>query len=191
MIIGITGTDGAGKGLVVEYLVSQHGFTHYSARDFIMAEIARLGLVATREQTRITANALRAEFGNEVVVRKAYERAAAEGKNRVVIESLRTFAEVEYLKLREGILLAVDADVAIRYARINSRNSTTDNVTYEQFQAQEAIEMNDPDPHGMQKAKVMAAADFTIRNDATKAALYVQIETFMCTAIGRQHDAEV
>jgi dephospho-CoA kinase len=32
MIIGITGTDGAGKGAVVDYLVAQKGFTHYSGR---------------------------------------------------------------------------------------------------------------------------------------------------------------
>jgi dephospho-CoA kinase len=185
MIIGITGTDGAGKGLVVEYLVSQHGFAHYSARDFIMAEIERQGLVATREQTRLTANALRAEFGNEVIVRKAYERAAAEGKDRVVIESIRAFAEVEYLKVREGILLAIDADAAIRYTRVAGRHSTTDNVTFEQFQAQEAIEMNDPDPHGMQKAKVMAAADYTIMNNGSHAELYIQVEAFMQKFAGR------
>lgn len=185
MIIGITGTDGAGKGLVVEYLVSQHGFTHYSARDFIMAEIERLGLTTTREQTRLTANALRAEFGNEVVVRKAYERAAAEGKDRVVIESIRTFAEVEYLKLRDGVLLAVDADVHIRFARISGRHSATDNVTLEQFQAQEALEMNDPDPHGMQKAKVMTAADYTIMNNGSHAELYIQVEAFMQKFVGR------
>ena len=191
MIIGITGTDGAGKGAVVEYLVDQHGFTHYSARDFIVAEINRLGLPIDRNQMRLTANDMRAEFGNEVIVRKAYERAAAEGKDRVVIESVRTMAEVEYLKLREGLLLAVDADEAIRFERVQGRRSDTDKISFEEFKQQEALEMNNPDPHGQQKTRVIAAADFTIRNDATKAALYVQIETFMCTVIGRQYDAEV
>ena len=185
MIIGITGTDGAGKGLVVEYLVSQHGFTHYSSRDFIRAEILRLGLVETRNQLRLTANALRAEFGNEVVVRKAYERAAAEGKDRVVIESIRALAEVEYLKLREGILLAVDASPEMRFTRIQGRQSATDQVTYEQFLAHEALENNDPDPHGMQKAKVMAAADFTLVNNGTRAELFIQIEAFMNQFGGR------
>jgi len=179
MIVGITGTDGAGKGLVVEYLVSQHGFTHYSARDFITTEIERLGLPVDRNQLRLTANALRAEFGNEVVVRKAYERAAAEGKNRVVIESIRAMAEADYLKLREGVLLAIDADPQIRYARIQGRKSATDQVTYEEFLAHENLENNDPDPHGMQKSKVMAAADFTIMNNGSHAELYIQVEAFM------------
>jgi dephospho-CoA kinase len=185
MIIGITGTDGAGKGLVVEYLVSQHGFTHYSARDFITIEIERLGLPVDRNQLRLTANALRAEFGDEVVVRKAYERAAAEGRDRVVIESLRAMAEVEYLKLREGVLLAIDADPQIRYTRIQGRKSATDQVTFEEFLAHENLESNDPDPHGMQKSKVMAAADYTIMNNGSHAELYIQVEAFMNKFAGR------
>ena len=118
-------------------------------------------------------------------MRKAYEQAAAEGKDRVVIESIRTFAEVEYLKLREGLLLAIDADAGLRYSRISGRHSTTDNVTFEQFQAQEALEMNDPDPHGMQKAKVMAAADYVIMNNGSHAELYIQVEAFMQKFAGR------
>ena len=185
MIIGITGTDGAGKGSVVEYLVEQHGFTHYSAREFIVAEIERLGLAIDRNQMRLTANALRAEFGNEVVVRKAFERAAAEGKGRVIIESIRAFAEVEYLKLREGVLLAVDAPVVVRYERIQARRSESDKVTFEEFQAQEAMEMDNPDPHGQQKAKVMAASDYILMNNGSRAELFIQIEAFMNQFGGR------
>lgn len=39
-IIGITGTMGAGKGTVVDYLVSNHGFKHYSARSVLNEMIA-------------------------------------------------------------------------------------------------------------------------------------------------------
>ena len=179
MIIGITGTDGAGKGTVVDYLVGKHGFTHYSSRDFIMEEVTRLNLPTDRNQLRLTANVLREQFGNEVIVRKAYERAAAENKDTVVIESIRAMAEVEYLKSNGGILLAVDADPAVRYARVQGRRSETDKVTYEQFLAHEALENNDPNPHGMQKAKVMAAADYTIKNSSDKKILAREVEKFI------------
>lgn len=179
MIIGITGTDGAGKGTVVDYLVSHHGYTHYSSRDFILEEIMRLNLPTDRSQLRLTANDLREKFGNDVIVRKAYEKASCEGKENVVIESIRALAEVEYLKAQGGVLLAVDADPAVRYERVQGRRSETDKVTYEQFLEHEALENNDPNPHGMQKAKVMAAADYTIKNSADKKALAREVEKFI------------
>lgn len=179
MIIGITGTDGAGKGTVVDYLVANHGYTHYSSRDFILEEINRLNLPTDRSQLRITANNLREQFGNEVVVRKAFEKATQENKIKVVIESLRTLAEVEYLKVNGGILLAVDAEPEVRYARVQGRRSETDQVTYEQFLALEELENNDPNPHGMQKAKVMAAADYTIKNSTDKKDLALEVEKFI------------
>jgi len=178
MIIGITGSDGAGKGTAVEYLKTK-GFSHYSVREFIVAEIERQGLPIDRNQMRLTANALRGEFGNDVVVKKAYERAQREGVKNVVIESLRATAEAEYLKAQGGILLAVDADVTTRYARVQERRSASDQVTFEEFTTHEALEKNDPDPSGMQKAKVMEMADDTIMNDGTVAELERQVESFL------------
>jgi dephospho-CoA kinase len=181
MIIGITGTDGAGKGTVVDYLVSQHGYTHYSSRDFITEEITRLGLPLDRSQLRLTANDLREQFGNDVIVRKAYEKADAEHQDSVVIESIRALAEVEYLKAQGGILLAIDAEPEVRFARVQGRRSETDQVTYEQFLAHEALENNDPNPHGMQKAKVMQAADYTIKNSTNKKDLAREVEKFIAS----------
>lgn len=178
MIIGITGTDGAGKGTVVTTLIAR-GFTHYSARAFIVAEIEKQGLPVDRNQMRLTANALRAERGDEYVVRQAYERAVTEQHSRVVIESLRAIAEARYLQQRGGILLAVDADQAVRYQRVQARRSASDKVTYEQFVAHEELEKNDPDPHGMQKARVMEMADYTIMNNGTVAELEQAVEAFL------------
>jgi len=178
MIIGITGTDGSGKGTVVDYLITK-GFTHYSSREFIIAEIDRQGLSIDRNQMRLTANELRSRYGNDFVVKQAYEKAKAEGKNEVVIESIRAIAEAEYLKDKGGILLCVDADSAVRYERVQSRRSETDKVTYEQFLAHEELEKNDPDPNGMQKAKVMEMADYTITNNGTLEALHAQIDSFL------------
>ena len=181
MVLGVTGTDGAGKGTVVDYLVTHKGFTHYSSREFIVAEIERQGLPVTRNQMRLTGNELRALHGDEAVIKQAYLRAQQENKRNVVIESLRATAEVVYLKNQGGVLLAVDADSKLRYQRVQKRRSASDQVSFEQFLAHEELERNDPDPHGMQKAKVMAMADFTIKNDDTLEALHTCIEEFLKT----------
>lgn len=178
MIIGITGSDGGGKGTVVDYLVTK-GYVHYSSRDFIVAEINRRGLPVDRNQMRLVANELRAQHGNDFVVKQAFKKAEAEGKQNVVIESIRALAEAEYLKSKGGILLSVDADVALRYERVQYRRSETDKVTFEQFLAHEELEKNDPDPNGMQKAKVMAMADYTINNNGTLQELHAQVEAFL------------
>lgn len=181
MIIGITGTDGSGKGTVVHYLQDHHGYVHYSSRSFIAEEVVRQGLPLDRNQLRLTANELRARFGDDVIVKKAYERMATEGRTLVIIESIRALAEAKYLKAHGGVLLAVDAAPEIRYERVQARRSETDKVTYEQFLAHEELEKNDPDPHGMQKAKVMEMADYTITNNGSLEELQAAVEVFLKT----------
>lgn len=179
MIIGITGTDGAGKGTVVEYLVKEKGFIHYAARQLWIEEIARRGLEVKRENMRIVANDLRRQHGNNFLVTAYIQRMKEEEVENAIIESIRTTAETETLKANGGMLLAVDADQHLRYERIVGRASESDRVTFEQFVAQEALEMNDPDPNGMQKAAVMAMADYIITNNGTLAELHASIENML------------
>ena len=49
IIIGITGTLGAGKGTIVDYLIKTKGFTHYSVRAFITKEIEKRKLPVNRD----------------------------------------------------------------------------------------------------------------------------------------------
>ena len=45
-IVGITGTLGAGKGALVEYLQTRHDFKWFSVRAFLLREIEKRGLTA-------------------------------------------------------------------------------------------------------------------------------------------------
>jgi dephospho-CoA kinase len=176
IIIGVTGTDGAGKGTVVDYLVNQNGFALYHARALLLAEIERQGLPPTRASMRIAGNYLRSQHGNDYVVTHFLAQAKETGDQKIAIDSLRTIAEATTLKAHGGILLAVDADQHLRYERVQARRSSSDQVTFEQFKEQEDLENNDPDPHGMQKRKVIAMADYVIQNDGTLEALHQKID---------------
>lgn len=185
IIIGITGTDGAGKGTVVEHLVAHHDFTHYSSRETIAAVAIEHGLPITRQQLRLTANELRGQFGDDYVVRRSYEAAIRDGATRIIIESVRTIAEADFLRTQGAIMLAVDADPAVRYERVQARRSETDRVSYETFLNHEALEANDPDPHGMQKIRVMAGADTTIFNNGSVTELTTAVDAFIANYIDR------
>lgn len=179
MIIGITGTDGAGKGVVVEYLIEEKGFVHCSARAIWEEEFKKRGMESNRANMRLVANELRKNHGNDFLITHYLKKIEREGYEKVVIESLRAFAEVETLKKNGGVLWAVDADQKLRYERIQARASSSDAVTFEEFVEHEALEMNDPDPNGMQKARVIAAADHTILNNDTLKELYAQVDSIL------------
>lgn len=179
MMIGITGTDGAGKGTVVDYLVEHKGFKRYHVRSFLLEEISKQGLTPDRATMRLVANDIRREFGNDAFVARFLKQAEEQGDALVIIDSIRAKAEAETLKKHGGILLCIDADRRIRYERIKQRGSSSDDVTYEEFILLEEREMNDPDPSGMQKAEVMKMADHTILNDVSLQELHSDVEKFL------------
>jgi len=175
MIVGITGTNGAGKGTVVDYLVEQRGFAHYSVREFLIEEIERRGLPVDRSAMRDVANELRREHGPAYVVQTLFERAKAAGKD-AVIESIRAVGEAEFLQSVGAKIVAVDADKPIRYDRAITRGSHTDKVTFEEFVLQEDREMAGTEPWDMNINGVMQMADIRIENNGSLEKLHQQIE---------------
>ena len=176
ILIGITGTNGSGKGTVVEYLVKEKGFRHYAARDFITAEINRRGLAVDRTSMRLVANELRANHEPAYIVKQLFEQAVTDTCEKVVIESVRNIGEAEFLKANGALLVAVDANQKLRYERVQARRSATDQVDFETFVHHEEREMNPVGPHDMDIRGVMAMADSTIMNDGSLDELQTAIE---------------
>ncbi len=176
MIIGITGTLGAGKGTIVEYLVKNKGFKHYSARDFIAGEVKKRGLPLNRDTLTGVANDLREKHSPEYVIEQLFYKAQKNGGN-AVIESVRTPGEVEFLRKQKDFrLFAVDADPEIRYKRIVQRGSETDRVSFETFMANEKREMTSDDPNKQNLSKCIEMADFVFYNNGTVEDLYTEVE---------------
>lgn len=179
VIIGITGTLGAGKGTIVDFLVKNKGFKHFSARVLITEEVERRGLEKTRDNIVMVANELRGKYGPGYVAEELFKRAMKAGGN-IIIESLRTVGEIESLRKKgEFVLLAVDAEVKTRYKRVIKRGTSTDNVSFEKFLADEAKEMTSTDPNTQNLKKCIEMADFKIDNNGTMEELSSKMEEIL------------
>ena len=175
--IGITGTNGAGNGAVVEFLKTK-GFEHFWVTGFITEEIIKRGKVVNRDSMIEVANDLRSRFGSGYLAEVMLEKAEKFGNN-AIIESIRTLGEVEKLKEKGAILLAVDADQKLRYERNIMRGSNKDNVSFEEFVEQERKEWESTDPNKQNLKACINAADFVIENNGTIEELNEKIEKIL------------
>ena len=176
-IIGITGTLGAGKGTIVDYLQDKHGFKHFSVRGFLTEIINQRKLPLNRDTMVEVANELRAKHAPSYIVEKLYEK-AKESNTDSIIESIRTVGEIQSLRKLDGFrLLAVDAHAELRYERILERNSETDRISFETFKENEGREMTSTDINKQNLGACIAQADFKLMNDGSFDNLFVQIET--------------
>jgi len=183
LIIGITGTLGAGKGTIVDFLTKEKSFIHFSVRAFIAEEIIRRGLEVNRDSMVLVANDLRKNNSPSYIIDRLYDKAIALGMNSV-IESIRTPGEVYSLRGKGGFyLLAIDADPKIRYRRISLRNSETDKVSFGTFLQNERREMESLDPNAQNIAKCIELADYKLRNNGTMEQLNRQIEEILLEII--------
>ncbi len=179
IIIGITGTLGSGKGTIVKYLVEQKRFEHYTVRGFLTKVLKERNMAVNRDTMASLANELRKQNSPSYIVEKLAEKALKSG-NDCVIESIRTPGEVAALrKYPKFVLLAVDADINLRYQRILKRNSETDRVSFETFKANEKREMFSDDPNKQNLSKCIKISDYKIINNNSIDVLHDNIEKFL------------
>ena len=177
-IIGITGTLGAGKGTIVDYLVKKRGYRHYSVRGFLIKEAERRGMEINRDTFVVVANDLRASHSPSYIIDQLYLEALENGTD-AIIESIRTPGEVESLRRKDHfILVGIDADPEIRYGRIVDRASETDKISFETFIQNEQREMESTGPNHQNLRRCMQMADHIFTNNGTFGDLYLQIEDY-------------
>ncbi|MEI6899529.1 MAG: AAA family ATPase [Bacteroidota bacterium] len=175
-IIGITGTIGAGKGTIVDYLVEKRGFRHFSVRAYLLELIREKGMPENRDSMFNLANELRSLYGPAYVTDQLYFQALKSSQN-CIIESIRTPGEIDSLRQKGNfILIAVDAKPEIRYARIFLRQSETDHVSLVDFIENETREMTTDDPNKQNLKKCIEAADIVLDNNGSREDLEAQVE---------------
>lgn len=175
-IVGISGTNGAGKDELGKILAERKGYHFHSVTEILREELRRQGKGVTRENQAALSKKWRNEAGDGgIMFRKAIEVYLAEkdekGYKGVALVSLRHPDENKTIHEYGGVVVWVDADQRTRYERIKTANRNRheeDNVSFGQFQEDEYREMHPPAdaPQGaLHMAAVRELADITIKND--------------------------
>ena len=177
MVIGLTGRNASGKGLVAEFLQAK-GFDYLSLSDFIREEVARRGHEVTRERLIEMGRDLRSRFGNGYLARQILEQ-LDEDRNYVV-DSFRHPEEVAEFRIRPDFhLLVLEAEAKTRYQRIKARARESDPVEFEEFLRLEEEEVSSERSEGQKLSESARLADCTLENNGTKEELCSQVSSWL------------
>jgi dephospho-CoA kinase len=180
MLIGITGSLGGGKGTLVNYLSKNKDFKHYSSSDLLIKILEERGDVVDRDGMNRVANELRASNPAGVPA-ETYKQYEADGSpENAIFEALHSVPEAEFIKSKGGVVLAITADPDQRYNRIKGRKSVKDNVSREEFVAQQQREeLGSGDPNKSNIFDVIKIADHVIENNRSLHELRSNVDIFL------------
>jgi dephospho-CoA kinase len=175
-IIGVAGTNGAGKDSLGQLLVERHNYLFISVTDILREELGRRGLPPERANMRELSAEWRRERGFGVLIDLAVEKFKATGGSYagVVMASLRNPYEADEVHKLGGTVVWVDADPKLRYERIQANTAARgaaravdDQKTFEQFLADEEAEMHHSgDEATLNVSGVKDRRDITVLNNS-------------------------
>jgi len=172
MIIGLTGTLGAGKGTIAEFL-KQKGFVYYSCSDYLREELRKRGQEITIPNLAQLGNSIREQYGNGEIAKRLLTQIKEEN---AIVDSLRHPDEIKSLKESgKFILIGIDANIGIRYERLQRRNRNEDNLSFLEF-IQEEEKQKTNIGSTMQLHKCLEIADHKIDNNGSLEELYSKLE---------------
>lgn len=169
-ILGIAGTNGAGKDTVGEMLAARHGWMFVSVSQILRDELIRRGLPPDRHHSHQLSADWRRQHGLGVLIDKAVEKFQAVKSNfqGLAISSLRNPGEADEVHKLGGKIIWVDADIKVRYERARARTHgrPEDQQTFDQFVADEQHQMSQSgDEATLNMSAVKAKADIFVDNN--------------------------
>jgi dephospho-CoA kinase len=160
-IVAVTGMPGAGKSTASEALVKE-GWTRVIMGDVIRSETKKRGLEADAKNTGEVMRLLRKERGEAAVADLCLEEIEKSRSQNVVVDGVRSMAEVDAFRKKAKVLLvAVDASSGRRFELLSERGRRDDPRSRDMFDERDRREL------GVGIGVAIALADETISNQHT------------------------
>ena len=157
-IVCITGMPGAGKSTIVSKL-EEIGFEKFTLGDGIRSEAKRRNIDPSGENLGKLMLEVRAKSGPGAVAELIKNSIQNSTKDIVIIDGVRSIAEIDVLKKIGGVkLLAIQASPETRFNFLSSRGRSDDPKTRENFEERDNREI------GIGLEKLIDIADKTITN---------------------------
>ncbi len=172
MILGVTGLARAGKDVFADYLIKNYGYVKLGMSDCLKDELVKTGRQPTKDNMSLLGDEWRRDFGYDIVIRRTLEHAKAFDK--AVITGFRSLEEVEFMrKSGSGFyLVSLVASDPVRFARRTPEDPQDEQSFFQR-------DRRDIEKKGLDK--VIASADYVIKNDSTGLQLYRQIDRLVAS----------
>jgi dephospho-CoA kinase len=161
LIIAITGMPGAGKSTAAKAL-EVHGFKRVVMGDVIREETRKRGLEPDEKSTGKVMLELREEYGPGAVAEVCLKRLNAMKEKVVIVDGIRSYAEVEVFARHGRVkLLAIQASRDRRFKLLTERarsDAPTDRASFDERDKREL---------SIGVGNAIALADETISNEHT------------------------
>ena len=158
-LVAITGMPGAGKSTAAHALVEM-GWNRVVMGDVIREETKKRGLVPNEANTGEVMRDLRLRYGEAAVAELCMKTVQELRTDKVVVDGIRSMAEVEvFRRSADVLLLAVHASRKRRYALLRERGRSDDPKMFESFLRRDERELE----VGISRA--IALADEVVSNE--------------------------
>lgn len=129
--------------------------------DAIRDDLTEKGIEITPDNMGKYALEVRKEFGMDVVAKKSFNKISNKSIEKIIIEGLRNYEEVEYFKshIENFYIIAVHASPKTRFVRLQKRKRQDDSVKWEIFLERDNREIS----FGI--TKLIALADYMLINE--------------------------
>lgn len=164
MIIGLTGSQCAGKDTIIEYLATQ-GFDFYSISTEVRKEAKRRNLELSKTSLQDLGDKIRKKDGLGAWAKRALE--SMQSTQNYIVGGIRNPGEISELKKDKSFfLISLDAPSQLRFTRMVKRNREGDPKTWEDFLKIDSRDKGENQAeNGQQVSACMELADFQIMND--------------------------